>query len=149
MSLRDWQAVPTPPGAGPDAIPICNDQDRTVRIPGYPLSVREVADGVVVCSFKARFGHDVETHSVDIGGGFRAYNVAYIFRRRRLDEMRFTASTDAYGHIRGMFDLGGRSLRPAAFPAKITLPCQWRVKGHRVRIAPGPDAAMLTVDIRR
>jgi hypothetical protein len=150
MSLREWRAVPAPPGAGPDAIRVCSDQDKIGPVPGYPLSAREIADGVVVCTFKSRFGHDVETHSIDIGAGFSGDNVVYVFRRGRLDEIRFTASTDAYGHIRNMLGLtGGPSVRPASAPYQNKRPRIWTVDGHKVRVAPAPNATELTVDIRR
>lgn len=146
MSLKDWRAVPAPPGAGPDAVPICTDEDRTVRIPGYPLSAEEVRAGAVACSFKARFGRAVLTHSIRIDPNFHATNLAYVFRRGRLDQIRFTAATDAYGDIRRLFGLrGGRADTGLRAGRHRT----WRIRGAQVRIARGPNPSELVVDLIR
>lgn len=149
MTLKDWRAVPAAPGTGPDAIPICSNEDKAVRIPGYPLSVHEAATGVVVCGYKARFGHQVLNHSVNIGGSFTAQGVAYVFRRGRLDQIRFTASTDAYDDIRNMFGLKRSSNGAGIGPQGVKRTRTWRLRSGEVKIGRGQNPTELTVDLLR
>jgi hypothetical protein len=149
MSLKDWQAVPVPLGAGPDAIPVCTDREPSLHITSYPLSAREVRTGVVLCSYKARFGHDVLTHSIDVDRNFSAQSVAYVFRRGRLDQIRFVASTDAYGDIRRLFGLRPLSGGAAIGGRGVGRTRTWRVAGGAVKIGPGPNPSELTVDLIR
>lgn len=148
MTLKDWRAVPLPPGAG-DAAAICTDQDKTVRIPGYALSARDVRDGVVVCSYRARFGQDVLNHPVQIDPNFHANRLAYVFRRGRLDEMRFTASVDAYDDIRKVLGLRGHGGGPRDPSQGLRRTRTWRSQGAVVTIGPGPNPTEIGVRLRR
>jgi hypothetical protein len=148
MSLKDWRAVPVPQGAG-DAVPICTNEDKTVRIPGYPLSAEDVRTGVVACGYKARFGHDVFNHSIAIDPSFTAQSVAYVFRGGRLDQIRFTASTDAYGDIRKVFALKRWAKGAGIGRRGVSRTRTWRAPGGQVRIARGPNPSELTVDLLR
>lgn len=149
MTLQDWKAVPTPRGAGPDAVAICTDQDKTVRIPGYPLSAEDVRSGTVVCAYKARFGQDVLRHSVDIDPNFRAHDLAFVFRRGHLDEIRFTAAEEAYGDLRQTLGLRGEAAGPRDLGRGLRHIRTWRAPGARVTIGPGPNPSELTVTLAR
>jgi hypothetical protein len=145
MTLQDWRAVPIPPGAGPNAIRICTDEYKAVRVPGYPLSAQDVRTGVVVCAFKAQFGQDLLTHSVDIDRNASAHQLAYVFRHGQLDEIRFTAAEEAYGDLRRTLGLRGQAAGPRNLGRGLRRVRTWRVGRDLVTIAPGPNASELSV----
>ncbi|MGH7024939.1 MAG: hypothetical protein ACREEB_15315 [Caulobacteraceae bacterium] len=111
-SVKAWRSLPPPPGVGLDATPACSNEVGAARVPGFRLSATEAATGVVACAWVSRFGHTVLSHSVKVLGAYRTSDLAWLFTRGRLSEIRFATSIDAYDALTGRFDkLYGRPVR--------------------------------------
>jgi hypothetical protein len=100
MSLREWQAVPIPPGDGNAPERRCSNEHQLAKIPGVALGAEEIKRGLVACTYVQRFGHDILPESIVLDPGFEAQNLTYLFAHGALVEIRFKASVDAYPHLR-------------------------------------------------
>lgn len=112
MTIEGWRSLAPPPGIGPDSIPVCSNELRTAKWAGLRLSATEAASGVVACTYASRFGHTVLPHSVTLDTGETVDDLAFLFSRDRLTEIRFEVPVAAYDAVNGRFSADfGRPFR--------------------------------------
>ncbi len=98
MTIGEWRTLDPPAGEGANAFPNCWTVDRAGRISGRPLSVTAHATDIVVCAYDTRYGLTWSTHSFYLDpqvATVRVHDVRYVFTRRRLSEIDFSAPAAA------------------------------------------------------
>ncbi|HEY1562084.1 MAG TPA: hypothetical protein VGF71_14555 [Caulobacteraceae bacterium] len=99
ITVEGWRSLAPPPGIGPDSLPVCSNELRTEKWAGLRLSATEAASGVVACTYASRFGHTVLPHSVTLDTGETVSDLAFLFSRDRLTEIRFEVPVAAYDTV--------------------------------------------------
>lgn len=99
MSLADWRALPFPGGPDARVKPACSGEAGTSRIALFDLTPAERKSGAVVCGYVIRYGDVALAQGIRPAKDREPVQVRYVFMNRRLSDIRYRASRDAFDRI--------------------------------------------------